>query len=86
MIIYALTSVFQVIAPIYYKHFFDVLTGPNAAINKLVTAGPLIHILLIILAVNFASWLTFRIGTFAVNHLEAYVMANLRQRAFEHMI
>ena len=83
--IYALTSVFQVTAPIYYKQFFDVLTGAGAT-DKLATAPTLVHILFIIFAVNFGAWLSFRVGTFAINHLEAYVMANLKQRAFDHLI
>src|ERR1035437_7585631 len=85
VVLYSLTAVFQVIAPIFYKNFFDVLTGPGA-VDKLSTSTTLIHILFIILAVNFGSWLCFRIGTFAINHLEAYVMADLKQKAFEHMI
>ncbi len=85
LVIYAMTSVFQVIAPIFYKRFFDVLTSAGAT-DKITTAPALINILLIILAVNFGSWLCFRVGTFFINHLEAYVMADLKQKAFDHMI
>ena len=85
LFLYASTSVFQVIVPIYYKKFFDVLTGPGS-VDKIATTGSLINVLFIILAVNLGSWLCFRIGTFFINHLEAYCMADIKQRAFEHMI
>ena len=85
LITYSLTSVFQVIVPIYYKDFFDVLTGADA-LKDVSTVNSLLHILYIILGINIASWLFFRLGAFGINHVESFVMARLKQRAFDHMI
>ncbi len=80
--ILVLNACVQVFVPIFYKRFFDTLTGPQGR-----TSGPeLIRIITIILFLNTFIWVAFRIGTFIYEYLQAHVMATLRQNAFKYMI
>lgn len=68
--------------PILFKHFFDTLN-----MGSIATARPeLIRTLLIILGINFIYWLGYRATLFSTAHLSTRVMADLRQRAFRHLI
>ena len=73
----------SIIAPIFYKKFFDVLSqGTNVG-----TAVPmLIQIIVYILALNFIQWLAFRVYSFSAAHLEAGTMNRLRQNAYDYLI
>ena len=78
-----LASSMGVITPLFYKKFFDTLTGTQ---NSTVVAPQLIHILFIILALNLAAWIFWRIGSFADASFTAKSMASLRQQAFDHLL
>jgi len=78
-----LASSMAVIIPLFYKKFFDLLTGTQ---NSTVVAPQLIHILFIILALNLVAWIFWRIGSFADASFTAKSMANLRQQAFNHIL
>ncbi len=76
-------SVFEVITPLYFKRFFDLL---SLALDKNVIAGQLIRTLLIVLALNGLAWLGWRAGSFANIAFQTKTMAALRQQAFNYLI
>ena len=78
-----LASSMGVITPLFYKKFFDTLTGTQ---NSATVAPQLIHILFTILALNLAAWIFWRIGSFADASFTAKSMASLRQQAFNHLL
>lgn len=80
---FALVSVFQLITPLFYKKFFDIIT---AAGNRPAASQGLVHLLIIILLLNAVSWLSFRIGLFILNRFEAETMARLKQQSFDYLI
>ena len=76
-------SVITVVAPLYYKDFFDVL-AQNGDIGERIEI--LRRIILAILALGFVSFIGWRTASFGMQHLASRVVANLRERAFAHLI
>jgi len=72
-------SVFDIIVPLYYKNFFDAL-GINAPEKRLV------EILVLIMLLGFARWVSNRIGAFLNNFFQSRVMADLRQSSFRYLV
>jgi ATP-binding cassette subfamily B protein len=83
---YSSASILQLINPLFYKQFFDILTSSAALADKSSVISSLTHIIFLVLAINITAWLIFRSATFAISYLESRVMARLKQQAFEHMI
>jgi ATP-binding cassette, subfamily B, bacterial len=83
---FSAASALQLVNPLLYKRFFDVITGAATLTDKVATTASLTHIIFLVLAVNFTVWLIYRSAFFVLNHLESKVMANLKQAAFDHMI
>jgi ATP-binding cassette subfamily B protein len=79
----AAASAFEIIAPLYYKRFFDLLSSGQ---DKNILAPQLIHLLFIILTIAGASWLCWRLGSIAGVAFQAKAMANLRRQAYNHLI
>lgn len=79
----AAASVFEVIVPLYYKRFFDLLSFVP---DKNIVAGQLVRTLLIVLAFNGLAWLGWRVGSFANIAFQAKTMAALRQQAYNYLI
>lgn len=73
----------NVIVPMYYKKFFDVLytTGDKTSISK-----ELIYLITVILIIYLASWVFWRIGSMAAAYFEANGMANLRRQAYKNIL
>ncbi|MBU1038621.1 ABC transporter ATP-binding protein/permease [Patescibacteria group bacterium] len=76
-------SVVDVIVPIYYKKFIDLLTVSTAQ-NNLIKQD-LVNILLLILGLNAVSWLFYRLATFTNNFFQPRVMAELQNTSFEYL-
>ncbi|MDD4989462.1 MAG: ABC transporter ATP-binding protein [Candidatus Pacebacteria bacterium] len=77
-----LSGTVQVFAPLYYKKFIDIIaTSPD----RLASVPTLIHILLIILAINIGNWIGYRLSGFAGGYNEIRVMARLRQNSFDYL-
>lgn len=76
-------SVFEVMTPIYYKKFFDVLAEHQ---DKSVLVPQLVHIILVILALNGTAWVLWRFGSASIAYIEAMSMASLRQQAYDRLI
>ena len=79
----AVTAVMDIIVPIYYKQFFDIISsgGEVAVLSK-----ELIGIIVFILVLNGISWSSFRVNNFAINWFQSNVMSRLRTTAFEYML
>jgi len=78
-----LASSIGIITPLYYRKFFDTLSGTQ---NNAAVASLLINDLLIILALNLIGWIFWRIGSFTAVNCQSKSMANLRQQAFNHLL
>ncbi len=73
----------SIIAPLFYKKFFDILTQ---GANPLVATPELINIILFILLMNVIAWISFRIYSFVIVHIQTGIMNNLRQDAYDYII
>lgn len=73
----------QVIVPLYYKRFFDIVGAPGDRAARL---PELVHILFLVLALNGLVWLLFRLGSYVLNRFESGVIARLKQISFEYLI
>ncbi len=78
------TTVLELIIPLYYKEFFNVLTGSISAGNNI--AAELIRVLITIAFINIISWVLYRFTTFANDYFQPYVMADLSQHAFDYLM
>ncbi len=73
----------SIVAPLYYKKFFDVLTQ---GVTPQVATPQLIHIILFILLMNGIAWISFRVYAFAIVHIQTGIMNHLRQDAYDYII
>jgi len=80
---YVLGNIVELINPLFYKRFFDVLTSST---DKVALAPALIHVLVIILLFNILEWILYRSGSFTINGFEAGVMSRLRETSFAYML
>lgn len=78
------TTVLELIVPIYYKEFFNVLTGSTSSGNTV--AAELIRVLITVLSINITSWVLYRFTTFANSYLQPSIMADLSQHAFDYLM
>lgn len=78
------STVVELAVPLWYKRFFDIIAGASAPDPALVL--PLTQIIIGVLGLNLASWLAYRVATFANNFFQVRVMTDLRQRSFEYLI
>ncbi len=69
-------------SPFWYKKFFDTLSQgyTDGAIGELTT------ILFVILGINTATWLSYRVSEYSNNFLQPKVMADLRNTCYNHVI
>jgi ATP-binding cassette subfamily B protein len=72
-----------ILAPVFYKKFFDLLTSgtPSPAM-----APALVQTILFILLMNGIGWLGYRVNAFAMVSLQTGIMTKLRQRAYDYVI
>lgn len=76
-------SAFEIVTPLYYKKFFDALSSSQ---DKAELAPQLIHYIVVVLALNVAAWVCWRVGSFAITRFEAKSMATLRQQAYDSLV
>lgn len=72
-------SALNAILPLYFKKFFDVLTGGRPGEE---TAGELISVLALILFVEFLGWLFWRICSFSSSYFQSRVISDLANTCF----
>ncbi len=73
----------NVIVPVYYKEFFDVLYSAG---DKVLISKELIRLITLILFIYLASWIFWRIGSMTAAYFEANGMANLRRQAYKNIL
>jgi ATP-binding cassette subfamily B protein len=78
-----LAVITTIIIPLYYKQFFDTLSGSASAADSGVI---LIEIVFKILALNILGWLFWRGATFLHNYYEANVITGLKQDSFDYLL
>lgn len=76
-------TVLDVIIPLYYKEFFNVLTGAQSADPG--TVGTLVGILFKILFIYCIAWMLFRIAIFTNVYFQPRVMSDLLQNAYDYL-
>lgn len=79
----AVMAVMDIIVPIYYKQFFDIISSGGAVA---VIAKELTSIIIFILILNGISWVSLRTSTFANTWFQSNVMSRLRTSAFEYLL
>ena len=80
---FALVGVFQLVTPLFYKQFFDLVASGG---DRTALIPQLVHVILFVLLFNGLAWLSFRLGLFVLNNYEADVMARVRQISYNHLI
>ena len=77
-----IASLANIIAPLYYKDFFDILSGPGSIDSK---PPILVGILIKILLVYAVAWTFWRLATFSISYFETKVMASLSNFCFGYL-
>lgn len=80
---FIIADIIAVFIPYFYKDFFNII---NSAMNKSVAVEKLIHIIIIIAALNILDWIFTRIAYFTLLPASAYTEANLKQNSFNYLI
>ncbi len=84
-IFFILSTISQsVVAPIYYKKFFDLISNGQPGDPALVSL--LASVVIMILGLNMASWICSRSAIFFLNVFEAFTVKLCVQRAFDYLI
>lgn len=76
-------STFEILAPLYYKKFFDALTSAQ---DKAELVPQLVHYILMVLLLNGCAWAFWRVGSYSISRLEVMSMATLRQQAYNNLL
>ena len=81
------TSTIAVVVPLYYKKFFDIVSGSSLDVTLRATpASQLVHIIIIVLVFHLFNWGAYRFMAFCNSHLQVRVMAQLKQDAFDSLL
>ncbi len=75
-------SAINVILPIYYKKFFDILGTEQ---TKEIIAGRLIDVLITILIINFIGWITWRTADFYLPRFYTKLIADIQNTCFRYL-
>ena len=78
------SSALELATPLFYRRFFNLLSG-DLGLPAPALPAALIKTLLFILATNGAAWLVFRSTTFMNDFFQPRIIADLTQRAFDHL-
>ena len=71
----------NIIVPLYYKKFFDVLSNSS---NRLAASPTLVDIIILILIFHVLNWIFWRFGMITYNLMQTRTMARLKQNAFDY--
>lgn len=84
MIIFAISlgSITNLIAPLYYKEFFDTLFGTDHVVDKVIA---LKTALVKVLLTYLVSWIFWRISGFGVAYFQTRIMADLMNKCFAYI-
>ena len=81
--LFFVAQVINIIIPIYYKKFFDII---GKSINPTATAPLLVEIIIFILILHLVNQIFWNTATFLFTKMQATVMARLKQNSFNYMI
>lgn len=81
----AIVQALEIIVPLLYKQFFDMLASAAAHPSQAVVEN-LVWVLVAITIVGGIIWLTRRVGQFASVYLEPRVMRDLMQTSFDYLM
>lgn len=89
LLIFMLVSVaagmlLETVIPLFYKRFFDLLAS-DVSFKRAEIASSLIKTILIILGLNIAEWVCWRIATFGNNYFQPRVMADIQNSAVAYL-
>ena len=76
-------NIVSTIIPLFYKHFFDVITSGS---NTESLARALVLIIINIAILNGVIWVLYRGQAFCNSNFQANVMARLKQQAYDHLM
>ncbi len=76
-------NILSVIAPIFYKQFFDTIVKGG---DKAVVSEQLLSIIISIAILHLFIWLLYRLGEFANNNYQPRAMARLKQNSYDYLI
>ena len=79
-----IVSIFNVIVPLFYKQFFDVLAAGIGSRDN--ASLELLNILLVIIGLHLLSWALHRASGFSSVYLESRVMTDLVQSSFRYLV
>ena len=82
-VFFLISRIIMVVVPIFYKNFFDVI-GKSTDVN--ITTPLLLHIIVIILILNFADQICWQIANYFYLPAVSKIMARLKQIAFDYLI
>jgi ATP-binding cassette subfamily B protein len=84
LIIFAISlgSITNLIAPLYYKEFFDTLFGTDHVVDKVIA---LKTALVKVLLTYLVSWIFWRISGFGVAYFQTRIMADLMNKCFAYI-
>ncbi len=83
LVVFVGGSIVQLLIPLLYKQFFDLLTSGG---DKILAAKGLVHAIVLILGLNLTGWLLQRTGMLAINDFESKTIVRLKQLSFEYLI
>lgn len=75
-------TILNIIVPLYFKNFFDILVSPGA---KDAIAQKLIFVLMIIAGLEFVQWIFWRIANFSDNYFTSQVSSALANHCFGYL-
>jgi ATP-binding cassette, subfamily B, bacterial len=75
-------SAINVILPLYYKKFFDILGSGQ---TKEIISSELINTLILILSIHFINWIFWRIADFSLPYLYNKLIADVQNSCFEYL-
>ncbi|MBT4516577.1 MAG: ABC transporter ATP-binding protein [Candidatus Komeilibacteria bacterium] len=75
-------SLGSIVAPLFYKDFFDIITNTDDTLNKV----PLLkNTLMKVLAVYFISWIFWRVASFLTSYFQTNAMADISNSSFAYL-
>ena len=80
-------NIIQVIVPLYYKKFFDIVGKASADLTQAgMVTSQLERLIILILILHLINWLAYRFMSFCNTYLQAWIMASLKQHAFDYLL
>ena len=83
LVMILLGSTMESLYPIFYKHFFDIISAAGGPVPDVVSI--LTHIVFVILGMHIVAWIGWRVSTFCVMYYQAYTMADIKTSAFSYI-